>query len=121
MGLNAFPLSSVKAEEFAEVCVDCTGKPEGISTAMAHLYPRGRLVLKTTIAEPQKIDLNQIVINELNIIGSRCGPFAPALKLLSEGHVNPNRLITQIFKFSDILAAFDFAAKPETLKVLIEH
>ena len=88
---------------------------------MAHLYPRGRLVLKTTIADPEKIDLNQIVINEFNVVGSRCGPFAPALRLLSKGLIDPAPLISRIFNFQDILTAFEFAVKPETIKVLIKH
>ena len=121
MGLNAFPLDSLKTSEFAEVCVDCTGKPEGIGSAMAHLYPRGRLVLKTTIANPEKIDLNQIVINEFQITGSRCGPFKPALNLLSQGLIDPIPLITQTFRFRDIMEAFECAANPESIKVVIEH
>ncbi len=121
MGLNALPLSSLTPSDKAEACVDCTGKAIGISTAMAHLYPRGCLVLKTTIAKPENIDLNQIVINEFTIAGSRCGPFKPALNLLSQKLVNPNPMITRIFKFHDIVEAFDYAAKPETIKVLIEH
>ena len=105
----------------AEVCIDCSGSPEGIKTAMNHLYPRGKLVLKTTVAKPEKIDLNQIVINELEIIGSRCGPFEPALQLLGQGLVNPEPLISKVFPFKDILKAFDYAQKPSSLKVLIKH
>ncbi len=121
MGLNAFHLNSLVPSEMAEMCVDCTGKPEGISMAMAHLNPRGCLVLKTTIAEPEKIDLNQVVINEFCIAGSRCGPFAPALNLLSKGLVKPEPLITRTFKFPDITEAFEFAKSADTLKVLIDH
>jgi threonine dehydrogenase-like Zn-dependent dehydrogenase len=121
MGLNADVIDSLHVNEKAEVCVDCTGKPEGIRVAMAHLYPRGRLALKTTIACPEKIDLNQIVINELQIVGSRCGPFVPALNLLSRGLIDPGPLVTRVYPFSDILKAFECAARPETIKVLIEH
>ena len=121
MGLNAFSLGSLTSTERAEVCIDCTGKPEGIRIALEHLYPRGRLVLKTTIADPEKIDLNQIVINEFTITGSRCGPFSPALNLLNQGLIDPTSLISQIFKFPDILDAFACAVLPETIKVLIDH
>jgi threonine dehydrogenase-like Zn-dependent dehydrogenase len=121
MGLNAYLLSSLKIHELAEVCVDCTGKPEGIRIAMNHLFPRGRLVLKTTVAEPERIDLNQIVINEFEVIGSRCGSFEPALSLLSQNLVSPEPLISKIFAFDDILKAFEFAKKPSTLKVIIKH
>ncbi len=121
MGINAALVSTLKDADKAEVCIDCTGSPAGINIAMAHLYPRGKLVLKTTVAHPDKIDLNQVVINEFEIIGSRCGPFEPALKLLNEGLVNPEPMITKTFGFGDILEAFEFAAKPGVLKVLIRH
>ena len=121
MGLHAGLVSALTILDKAEVCVDCTGNPAGISLALGHLFPGGKLALKTTVANAEKIDLNQVVINEFTIIGSRCGPFAPALRLLSQGLIDTNPLITQIFKFRDILAAFEFAAKPETIKALIEH
>jgi threonine dehydrogenase-like Zn-dependent dehydrogenase len=121
MGINASLLSTLKESDRGEVCVDCTGSPAGIATAMAHLYPRGKLVLKTTIAAPEKIDLNQIVINEFEVIGSRCGPFKPALQLLSQGLIDPTPLITETYQFTDILKAFEIASKPETVKVVVEH
>jgi threonine dehydrogenase-like Zn-dependent dehydrogenase len=121
MGINARLLSSLTREEKAEVCVDCTGNPAGINLALSHLYPGGKLVLKTTVANPEQTDMNQVVINEFEIIGSRCGPFAPALRMLNERLVMPEPMISQVFDFRDILAAFEYAAKPETLKVLIRH
>ncbi len=121
MGINALMLSALPTQARAEVCVDCTGNPDGISLALSHLYPRGKLVLKTTVANPEKIDLNQIVINEYEIIGSRCGLFKPALSLLSQGFVDPTPMIARTFEFKDILKAFEFAAAPGTLKVLISH
>ncbi|MCX6305190.1 MAG: alcohol dehydrogenase catalytic domain-containing protein [Bacteroidetes bacterium] len=121
MGINAALISTLNDTDKAEVCVDCTGSPEGITIALAHLYPRGKLVLKTTVANPDMIDLNQVVINEVEIIGSRCGPFAPALRLLASGLVDPRPIITATYDFGDILQAFEFAAKPGVLKVLIRH
>lgn len=121
MGLNAKPLSSLGEGHKAEVCVDCTGSPDGINIALSHLFPRGKLVLKTTVANPEKIDLNQIVINEFEIIGSRCGLFEPALSLLSQGLVNPEPLISKIFEFSKIIDAFNVAKEPGSLKILIKH
>lgn len=121
MGINAELLSTLTDIDKAEVCIDCTGNPAGIDLALSHLYPRGKLILKTTVANPEKIDLNQIVINEFQISGSRCGPFAPALHLLNQALIDPSPLISQIFDFRDILGAFDCAANPETIKVLIKH
>ncbi len=121
MGIHAAPLSLLAASDKAEICVDCTGSADGISVALQHLYPRGKLILKTTVESCGTIDLNQIVINEFEIIGSRCGNFIPALSLLSQQLVNPKPIISKIFKFSDILSAFEYAQKPRTLKVLIRH
>ena len=73
------------------------------------------------MAHPDLVDLNQIVINEFEIIGSRCGPFEPALALLDHGIVDPRPMIAATFSFRDILKAFEFASQPDTLKVLIRH
>jgi len=121
LGLNSKKLSDLGPMEKAGICVDCTGNPEGIKTAMDRLLPRGTLVLKTTVAQPEKIDLNQIVINEYRIIGSRCGPFAPALRLLAEGLVSVKPLIARTFDFKDIINAFEYAGKPGALKVMLKH
>jgi threonine dehydrogenase-like Zn-dependent dehydrogenase len=121
MAIHAALVSTLTDQDKAEVCIDCTGNPDGISMALSHLFPRGKLVLKTTVADPQKIDLNQLVINEFEIIGSRCGLFRPALSLLSHRLVDPLPMITKTFEFKDILKGFEFAAKPGTLKVVISH
>ena len=121
MGINAELAGTLTDMDKAEVCVDCTGNPSGINLALKHLYPGGKLVLKTTVAQSEKIDLNQIVINEFEIIGSRCGLFEPALSLLSQGLVDPQPLISKTFDFKDILKGFEYAAKPNSLKVLIRH
>ena len=121
MGIDARLLSTLTSGDKAEICIDCTGNPPGINLALSHLYPKGTLVLKTTVANSEKIDLNQIVINEFEIIGSRCGLFEPALNLLSQGFVDPQPMIAKTFDFDKILDAFDFASKPGTLKVLIRQ
>ncbi|MFH1161116.1 MAG: alcohol dehydrogenase catalytic domain-containing protein [bacterium] len=121
LGLPAVLLSQIGPDAKAEICVDCTGNPEGIGVALVHLYPRGTLILKTTVADPAKIDLNQIVVNEFNIIGSRCGVFEPALSLLGQKLVDVEPMITRIFPFEEILEAFLLAQQPDTIKVLIRH
>jgi len=121
LGLPAKLLSDLSSDERAEVCVDCTGSPDGIGVALMHLRPRGKLILKTTVADPAKVDLNQIVINELNIIGSRCGVFEPALSLLSQKLVDVEPMITKIFPFAEIEEAFGMASTPDCIKVLIRH
>lgn len=121
LGIRAMPLDDLDPSAKAEVCIDCTGDAEGIRHAMNHLYPRGILVLKTTVAETAQIDLNQVVINEFRIEGSRCGPFSPALKLLASGLIDPMPLITRIFPFEDLPKAFSLAASGESWKIVIDH
>jgi len=121
LGLSSSLLSELLVHEKAEICVDCTGNPEGIELAMSHLYPQGQLILKTTVAEPAKIDLNQIVLHEFTILGSRCGVFDPALSLLSQKLIDVEPMITKVFPFDEILDAIRLAGQPDTIKVLIRH
>ena len=121
MGLNARSSAGLKPEEKAEVCIDCTGSAEGISIALSHLWPRGTMVLKTTVADPAKPDVNSIVINEFTILGSRCGLFEPALNLLERKLIDPDPMISGSFAFKDIIKAFESAKKPVNRKIIIDH
>ena len=121
LGIKALHLDDLGSSDKAEVCIDCTGSSTGIHHAMNHLYPRGTLVLKTTVAETAKIDLNQVVINEFRIEGSRCGPFPPALQLLASGLIDPMPLITRVFPFESLPDAFHLASSPESWKIVIDH
>ncbi|MEI7490330.1 MAG: alcohol dehydrogenase catalytic domain-containing protein [Bacteroidota bacterium] len=121
LGINARLLQDLLPEEKAEVCIDCTGNAEGINLALKHLWPRGTLVLKTTVADTAKPDLNSIVINEFTVLGSRCGLFKPALNLLERKLVDPSPLISGEFAFSDILNAFESAKNPSNHKIIIDH
>jgi threonine dehydrogenase-like Zn-dependent dehydrogenase len=121
LGVHARHLSALGPDEKAEVCIDCSGSRDGAGIALSHLFPRGTLVLKTTVAETAKPDLNSIVINEFTILGSRCGPFRPALNLLERNLVDPRPLISGIFRFNDILKAFEAAEDPVSLKIILEH
>ncbi|NCA75516.1 MAG: alcohol dehydrogenase [Alphaproteobacteria bacterium] len=121
MGIHAALVQTLSESDKAEICVECTGNADGIDIALKHLYPRGKLILKTTVEKCEKIDLNQIVINEFEIIGSRCGLFEPALSLLGQRLVNPQPMITKVFSFEEILKAFECAVKPEIIKVIIKH
>ncbi len=111
MKLNAIQLESIPENKKVDITVDCTGNNKGINLALKYLVPRGKLVLKTTVANPLKIDLNQIVINEFSVIGSRCGPFKPAINLLTKKLINVKPLINKMFEFEDLLKAFKEAGK----------
>lgn len=107
------------APRAADVVVDCTGRREGLQAAIAALRPRGTLVLKSTVAGDTTLNLSAIAVDEITIVGSRCGPFAPALAALASGAVCVTPLIEDRRPLADGVDALDRAASPGTLKVLL--
>jgi threonine dehydrogenase-like Zn-dependent dehydrogenase len=105
--------------EAADIVVDCTGSTDGFARALSLVRPRGAIVVKTTVADRFSINLAPLVINEITVIGSRCGPFAPALKALSDGAIHVTDMVSKIFRMEHAVEAFEFAAQSGTLKVLI--
>ncbi len=103
-----------------DVVVDCTGSPAGFEDALSLVKPRGTVVLKTTVAERGGVDLNRVVIDEIIVVGSRCGPFRPALKALDERKVRVKPLITKVFPIEEGVQAIEYAKEKGVLKVLIK-
>ena len=106
-----------------DIVVDCTGSASGLAVAMQMVRPRGKIVLKTTVAARSPgagIDLSPIVINELQLIGSRCGPFEEALAALAQEKVDVVSLISRRMRLADGPEALKTAAQGEVLKVLLE-
>ncbi len=104
----------------APLVIEATGSPSGLPLALELTQPLGTLVLKTTIAEPHQAHLAAIVIDELTVLGSRCGLFAPALEALADGSIDPRFMIEAVYPLEGALEAFDRAARPGAGKVLIE-
>jgi len=102
-----------------DLVVDCTGSTEGLDRALMLVRPRGTVVIKTTVADRFSINLAPLVINEINIVGSRCGPFEPALDALREGRVHVGELISAVYSFDRAIEAFENASKKDSLKVLL--
>ncbi len=103
-----------------DVSVECTGNPEGFAIAIRALRARGILVLKSTYSGQLTIDASAIVVDEITLIGSRCGPFAPALELLRTEQVNVTPLIQARYPLSEGLTAFSHAKQRGVLKVLLD-
>jgi len=103
-----------------DVAVEATGSPSGFSLARQAIRPRGTLVLKSTYKGNLEVNFSSIVVDEINIIGSRCGPFEPALRLMESRRVDPTVLIADEFKLDEALKAFERAAETGVLKVLVE-
>jgi threonine dehydrogenase-like Zn-dependent dehydrogenase len=120
--LAATGLHTQMAGELApgyDVVVDCTGRSEGFSTAIALVRPRGTVILKSTAAAGAAMNLAPVVINEIRIIGSRCGRFAPAIDALAAGKVDPRPLIDGTYSLDDGVAAFAAAADKSKFKIVI--
>ena len=118
-GIKTRLSSDFKEREF-DIVIDCTGSPSGMETALRIVKPRGKIVLKTTIAKTSRIDLNQIVINEINLIGSRCGPFPAAIKAIGSGEIDLYPLISKVFSLKEGIKAFQYASKKNALKVILK-
>ncbi len=103
-----------------DIVVEATGSPSGFSLARRAIRPRGTLVLKSTSTGEMSANFSSLVVDEINLVGSRCGPFEPALRLMEARQVDPTVLIASEFKLKDGLKAFEHAAEAGVLKVLIE-
>ena len=104
----------------APLVVDATGSPAGFRRALELTRPRGTLVLKSTVAAHEPLDLAPIVIHEITLVGSRCGPFPPALRALEAGDVEVDGLVAARVPLAQAEAALARAAEPGVLKVLVD-
>jgi alcohol dehydrogenase len=103
----------------ADIVVDCTGSAEGLATAQRLVRPQGTVVMKTTVHDIADANPTAWVVDELTIIGSRCGPFDAALRLLEAGAVDPTPLITARRSLSEGVDALKLAGTPGSIKVLL--
>jgi len=99
--------------------VEATGSQEGLKQAVAMTRPRGTLVMKSTVHGTVAIDTAPIVVNEITMVGSRCGRFEPALRLLKERKVRVEDLISEVLPLAEAPRAFQHAATRGVLKVLL--
>ena len=102
-----------------DLVVEASGTPGGFALARQALRAAGTLLLKSTYAGPATVDLSRLVVDEITLIGSRCGPFPAALERLRRG-LDPRPLIDARYPLAQAVAAFDQAARPGTLKILID-
>jgi len=107
--------------EQADLVVEATGSAAAFARAVAATRPRGRLVLKSTVAGAVQVDLAPLVINEIQVVGSRCGPFAPALRAIAAGEIDLHSLISERYALRDGVAAFERARSRGVLKVLLAN
>ncbi len=118
---NEGPLfGGLDASSAADIVVDATGSADGLALATRLVRPRGTIVLKTTVHDAGALAPTPWVIDEIRLVGSRCGPFAPALRLLASGAIDPRPLISARYALKDGVAALAAAGSVEHVKVLLE-
>jgi threonine dehydrogenase-like Zn-dependent dehydrogenase len=120
-GIEAVMLEdAAKMNRSFDVAVEASGSESGFQTALDLLRPRGKLVLKSTFSGKPTWEAWRVVVDEITVLGSRCGRFAPALKLLEEGKIDVESFISDEFSLSEALAAMERAAAKGVLKVLLK-
>jgi threonine dehydrogenase-like Zn-dependent dehydrogenase len=113
-------ITGVTPQPGADLVVDATGNADGLRQALALVRPRGIVVLKTTVAGEHRLDLAPAVVNEITLVGSRCGRFAPALEALADGTVAVEPLIDAVVPLDEGVGAFDRAAAAGAMKILLD-
>lgn len=119
-GVKTKLLNELKIEKSYDFVVEATGSITGFETSLSLTKPRGTLVLKSTIAASKEFNLAPIVIDEITVVGSRCGQFAPALRLLESKRIDVKPLISDIFDIDDSIAAFERNKEKSSVKVLVK-
>jgi threonine dehydrogenase-like Zn-dependent dehydrogenase len=119
-GIQGILLDEMIIRQEWDVVVDCTGSADGFATACKLVRPRGKLVLKSTFAPGAPVDLSPLVVDEITLIGSRCGPFADAINALAASQIIVNGLITSRFRLADGETALKKAGESGQIKVVLD-
>jgi len=119
-GLRGVLEEQLPEGERYDLVVEATGSAAGLSRALTLVRPRGCVVLKTTVADPQQLDLAPLVVDEVRLVGSRCGDMARAVEVLASGVVDPRPLIEARYDLAEAAAAFEHAGRRGVLKVLVD-
>ena len=119
-GVKTQLLDEFIPQKIYDVVVEATGTASGFETSMALTKPRGVLVLKSTVASGKELNLARIVIDEITVLGSRCGQFGPAIRLLENHRIDFKPFITKTYSIDDAIEAFEANKSKESLKILIK-
>jgi threonine dehydrogenase-like Zn-dependent dehydrogenase len=120
LGITTALLGDVQADRSADIVVDATGSESGLPTALTLVRPRGTIVQKTTVAGTQTMAWAPFVIDEITLVGSRCGPFDQALSALESGLVDVSGLVSSRFRLESGVEALELAKSKPVLKVLLD-
>jgi threonine dehydrogenase-like Zn-dependent dehydrogenase len=120
MGIKTTLLNDVPKTRTADVVVDCTGSESGLTLALSLVRPRGTVVMKTTVAGQHQLSLAPVVIDEITLLGSRCGPFDKAIAALQAGRFQLDDFISARYPLEEFEAAFQHARSGDALKVVFD-
>jgi len=118
-GAETFAIGSLPASRYRWV-VEATGSPEGLGAAIRMARPRGTVIMKSTVHGDVPLNTAPAIVNEITLVGSRCGRFEPALEMLAGGRLHVEEMISDRFPLAEAARAFERAAASGVLKVLIE-
>ena len=115
-------LDEIKKEELKtyDIVIEATGSTGGFETSLSLVRPRGILVLKSTIASKEGLNLASVVVDEITVIGSRCGRFEPVIRLMEKGKINTKPLITKTPPLEEAIKGFELNRKKDTIKILLK-
>lgn len=119
-GIQPVPVDAVVPRGDRDVVVDCSGTPEGLELALSLVRPRGTIVLKSTYAGAGAPNLAPLVVNEIVLLGSRCGPFGEAIGALARRRIEVASMISRQFELARAIEAFEAARDSRNIKVLLK-
>ena len=119
-GVQTMLLEDLKVSNNFDVVVEATGSVSGFETSLNLVKPRGVLVLKSTIATGKELNLAPIVINEITVLGSRCGQFGPALRLLKNNRIDFKPFISKMYSISDAIEGFEANKAKDSIKIILK-
>jgi threonine dehydrogenase-like Zn-dependent dehydrogenase len=119
-GIQSTAVDDLTPRADRDLVVECTGNAAGLETACRLVRPRGTIVLKSTYADSGAINLAPLVINEIAVLGSRCGPYPDALNALSRKQIDVGSMISKHYPLEHGIEAFEAAADPSVIKVLLK-
>lgn len=119
-GVKTQLLQDTKIENIYDVVVEATGSVSGFETSLSLVKPRGVLVLKSTIATGKELNLAPIVINEITVLGSRCGQFGPALRLLKNNRIDFKPFISKIYSIDEAIKGFEANREKDSIKIILK-
>ena len=119
-GVKTQLLQNLDVKKEWDFVVEATGSITGFETSIALVKPRGTLVLKSTIVASKEFNFSSLVVDEVTIVGSRCGRFAPALRMLEQKKIDLSPLISKVYPVEQVIEAFEANRRKDTVKILLK-